>query len=91
VKSTPASIDLGEQRFRSSSGIPARTYWWRSPLEPEWRECDHDEPDVAREWRVVTQGEMGACLVVVFLIPMKQMANVPLAEHDDMIQTIPSD
>ena len=50
-----------------------------------------DGLDRARDRRVLLQGQMGARLVVVFLICVEQMTKVPLAKHNDMVKAIPPD
>src|SRR5260221_3351250 len=41
--------------------------------------------------RVLVQRQMRPSLVVIFLVRFEQMAEMPLAEHNNMVKTIPSD
>jgi hypothetical protein len=50
-----------------------------------------DGLDRARDRRVLLQGQMGARLVVVFLICVEQMTKVPFAKHNYMVKAIPPD
>ena len=45
----------------------------------------------ARGIGALLQGQMGARLVVVFLICVEQMTKVPLAKRNDMVKAIPPD
>jgi hypothetical protein len=47
--------------------------------------------DVARDRRILSQREVSANLVVVFLIRNEQVTEVLLAKDNNMIKTIPSD
>src|ERR1017187_10486105 len=42
-------------------------------------------------WRILVQGEVYSALVVVARITPQQMAQMLLAEHDDMVKAVPSD
>ena len=41
--------------------------------------------------RVLLQRQVRPSLVVIFLVRIEQMAQMPFAEHDNMVKTIPSD
>src|SRR5262245_65894589 len=47
--------------------------------------------DVSRDRRVFVQRQVDTNLVVVALIRVEQMTQVPLAEDDNMVKTIPPD
>ena len=47
--------------------------------------------DGARNRRIFVQRQVRTDLVVVFLIQFEQVAKVPLAKHDNMVQAFPSD
>src|SRR5665213_3096461 len=50
-----------------------------------------DRLNRARQWRILAQGQVGARLVVVGLVRQQQMAKVPFAKHDDMVDAFPTD
>src|SRR5258708_29884775 len=47
--------------------------------------------DSACEWRVLVQGKVRARLVVVGRVRSQQMAEMQLAEHDNVVKTFPPD
>jgi hypothetical protein len=47
--------------------------------------------DGTRDRRVLVQGQVRTSLVVIFLVGIEQMAQMPFAEHNNMVKTIPSD
>ena len=50
-----------------------------------------DGMDGSPDGRILVQGEVCSALIVVARITPQQMAQMLLAEHDDMIKAVPSD
>jgi hypothetical protein len=47
--------------------------------------------DGSPDWHILVQGEVSSALIVVARITPQQMAQMLLAEHDDMVKAVPSD
>jgi len=50
-----------------------------------------DSLDGSRDRRVLVQRQVRPSLVVIFLVGIEQMPEMPFAEHNNMVKTIPSD
>src|SRR5262245_66386491 len=55
------------------------------------RQRETDSLDGTRDRRVLVQRQVRPSLVVIFLVGIEQMAQMPFAEHNNMVKTIPSD
>ena len=47
--------------------------------------------DGTRERRILLQGDMRAGAIVIFHVRQQQVAEVALAEHDNVVEAFPSD